>query len=411
MIKYKRIYMTLNRNFKLLFNYLMIFMILLITTSQNYQLLRDSNYYIYEGVSSIKSNQSTTSIDETTPYGSFVGSATSTIQGEQNYFEWSINTLYGPGFTWYMMNDTEYWDMTALPSTSRSRGNFSYTALLSDEEESASGKFYPLYADTWWFVSINHYTGYSCSVEFTNYWKDDFIKIIAPTSSSSWTINASHFINWTWGGDFAFVDIDLYHDGFFLNNIANNVLNNGFYEWKIPPNISEFDDFYQIRISNSDYPETWNISATYFSIEYPKSITITNPSVANSWKTKELHYITWSSTGDIPNVKIELFNYSTFAIIIIPSTPNDGNFSWTIPPGLEDSKHYQIKISDASNTSIFDYSDHFEITSSAISPNGPPIISGFNLLIVLSTVFGCALIIYGFIISHLRKNKYKTYYC
>ena len=140
MIKYKRIYMTLNRNFKLLFNYLMIFMILLITTSQNYQLLRDSNYYIYEGVSSIKSNQSTTSIDETTPYGSFVGSATSTIQGEQNYFEWSINTLYGPGFNWYMMNDTEYWDMTALPSTSRSRGNFSYTALLSDEEESASGK-------------------------------------------------------------------------------------------------------------------------------------------------------------------------------------------------------------------------------------------------------------------------------
>lgn len=132
-----------------------------------------------------------------------------------------------------MMNDTEFWALVAMQKQWRTRGNFSYTALLSDEEVSASGTFYPQYADQWWLVIINHYTGINCSVYYTDNWLDDYISVVEPTSSSSWTEDAPHLITWTWGGDFEFVDINLYYDGDILSNIATNTQNDGSYLWDI----------------------------------------------------------------------------------------------------------------------------------------------------------------------------------
>ena len=130
-------------------------------------------------------------------------------RNENDYFEWSISTSYGPGLTFYMMDATQFSDCLALPRTSRTRGNFTYTALLSDEESSASGTFYPTYSDLWWFVAINHYTGIACSVDTVDEWYDDFIVVDEPTSSRTWEAYTSHYLNWTWGGDFAHVDICL----------------------------------------------------------------------------------------------------------------------------------------------------------------------------------------------------------
>ncbi|MFX1478093.1 MAG: hypothetical protein ACFFCI_08170, partial [Promethearchaeota archaeon] len=119
----------------------MIVGILTITFCLNFQFLRIDRFN-YNDVPSIKSSQGTVTVYDTTPYGGVVGSGTPIIRDENDYFEWSINTLYGPGLTWYMMNDTELLDLITMPSSSRTRGSFSYTALLSDEEPSASGIFY-----------------------------------------------------------------------------------------------------------------------------------------------------------------------------------------------------------------------------------------------------------------------------
>ena len=158
--------MNENSRYKSFYFGLMIIVILTINTYSYFQYLRDLNNFNYNDAPSIKLNTIIT-IYEWTPYGTVLSSGSP--RDENDYFEWSITTRWGPGLTWYMMNDTEFWAMMALPQSARTRGSFSYTALLSDEEELASGTFYPQYADTWWFVGINHYTGYNCSVEFIRF--------------------------------------------------------------------------------------------------------------------------------------------------------------------------------------------------------------------------------------------------
>lgn len=332
-----------------------------------------------EEITSIKPSQSTITIYEWNLYG--IVSADSPIPDpdENDYLEWSISTLYGPGLTFYMMNDTELGAFVALQNEWRTRGNFSYTALLSDEEASASGTFYPPYLDTWWLLMTNHYTGINCSVYYTDDWLDDFITVDEPTSTSSWAEDASHPITWTWGGDFGFVDIDLYYDGNLLSNIATNTQNDGSYPWDIPIGTFLFNDLYQVNISNSDFNATWGISDAYFEITEIKSISVTGPSATDSWKTGTAHEINWTSTGDIANVDIELFKDGIFEMEIASNEANTGAIPlWTIPSDLEGSTQYQIKIIDSSDPSIYDFSDYFEIYRPI------PDVPGFDIIILLS---------------------------
>ena len=216
-----------------------------------------------------------------TPYG-FIG-ATGSTRDENDYLEWSISTNYGLGFTFYMLNNTEKIDLFALPRIERTPGNFAYTALLSNQQASASGIFYPPYLDKWWFVIINHYNGTACSVDFFDYWNGVFISVDEPINSRSWEVNTAQYIKWT-------------------------------------------------------------------------------------------------STGSISNVIIELYNINAFVMEITPSTPNDGEYNWAILSGLDGSELYQIKISDISDPSVYDFSDYFEIMR---PPSGIP---GYNLYILIGII-------------------------
>ncbi|MHA1191894.1 MAG: Ser-Thr-rich GPI-anchored membrane family protein [Promethearchaeota archaeon] len=343
---------------KFKFFVLLIIGILIVNIFMGEFVLRNTANPKIDELTSIKSS-GTFTVTVASPYGGFA--AEGNVRNENDYLEWSISTIYGPGFTFYMMNNTELFAYLALASTSRTRGNFAYTELLSDEEASASGTFYPTYSDTWWFVVTNHYTGTACSADFVTNWNDDFITVDEPTNSRSWEANTSHYIDWTSGGDFAHVDIDLYHDGNFLRNIATNAQNNGSYLWKLPTDISLFDDLYQVNISNADFDGTWGISDSYFEITGETTISVTSPFTSNSWEMETAHFINWTSSGNITDVKIELFKDDIFELEIISSTANDGEYSWSIPSGLDNSTQYQIKITDVSNSSIYDFSDYFEI--------------------------------------------------
>ena len=353
--------------------------------------LRNKDNSKDEEIKSIKSSDGTVTFYDYDAINSLSG-IWGGIQDEQDHFEWSISTIYGPGFTWYMMNDTDFWDLVALANQWRTRGNFSYTEFLSDEEASASGIFYPQYSDTWWLVAINHWYGYNCSVTYADNWMKDFITVNEPTSTSSWAVDTFHYINWIWGGDFAYVDINLYHDGIFLSNIATNTQNNGSYLWKIPSSISLYDDLYQVDVSNSDFAGTWGVSDEYFEI-VEGSITVMSPSTSDSWETETSHSITWTSTGTITDVKIELFKSGIFELDIISSTPNDGEFSGIIPSGLDNSTQYQVKITDVSNPLINDFSDYFEIYTEP-STSGQPAIPGYGLMILIGTLIACGIVIY-----------------
>lgn len=371
---------------------------LIVDTFMGLFILRNTNISNNEGITSPKSS-ATFTVTAASPYGGFA--ATGNTRDENSYLEWSISTIYGPGFSFYMMNDTELFAYAALAGPSRTRGNFAYTALLSDEEASASGTFYPAYSDRWWFVATAHYSGVDCSADLFDNWYDNFIIVDEPTNSRSWEEGTSHFINWTWTGDFANVNIDLYHDGTFSRNIASNTQNNGSHFWSLPTDILLFDDLYQVNISNSDFDGTWGISDSYFEILEQRSINVTTPSTSNSWKKNTAHFINWTSTGNVNPVKIELFKDDVFELEINSSTPNDGEYNWTVPSGLEDSTQYQIKVTDTSDSLIYDFSDYFELFSRP-SSSVQPTVPGYNLIIVFGT---SGIGILGITIIFLSKKK------
>ncbi len=123
------------------------------------------------------------------------------------------------------------------------------------------------------------------------------------------------------------------------------------------------------------------------------SLTVNSPHGGESWLIGSTQNITWSTSGTVGNVKIEVStdggtNYST----IIASTPNTGSYSWTVPNAPSTS--VKVRISDVAGT-VADTSDsNFTITAScsyslnltSISFDSPGGIGNLNV----TTSGGCA---------------------
>ena len=175
--------------------------------------------------------------------------------------------------------------------------------------------------------------------------------------------------------------IELYNNDVFVTEITPNTPNDGEYLWAVPSGLDGSEQ-YQIKITDVSDPSVYNFSE-YFEI-FSFTITITNPDSSSSWETDTSEYINWTSTGPISNVMIELYNNDILVMVITANTVNDGTFNWTISSELVDPDQYQIKITDVSDPTIYDFSDYFEITSPASTE--PPEIPGYNLYILIGII-------------------------
>jgi Big-like domain-containing protein/thrombospondin type 3 repeat protein len=103
------------------------------------------------------------------------------------------------------------------------------------------------------------------------------------------------------------------------------------------------------------------------------------------WRPFGINEIVWDytdSTGD--SVMIQLYKTDDPLLTIAASTANDGYFEWVISPAqtalLEEGTDYLVKISDLSDSTVYDYSDDYftiddsrlliEITNSDIADSG-----------------------------------------
>ena len=85
-------------------------------------------------------------------------------------------------------------------------------------------------------------------------------------------------------------------------------------------------------------------------------LVLTSPNGGETWGTGSTHDITWTSVGEIANVKLEYSaNGGTDWSTIIGTTPNSGSFSWTLPGSP--STTCLVRVSDAAAPTIFDTSD------------------------------------------------------
>jgi len=253
---------------------------------------------------------------------------------------------------------------------------------------------------------VDSMTGYDLNPMGREWWYPisfasiaDSLSITTPDSSSSWKIDTIHSITWTSTGSIANVMIDLYWKGTFNTTISASIPNNGSYSWTIPSGLDD-STLYYIKISDVSNPSTYDYS-DYFEIYtlFPSAdpITVTNPSGIVAWEIGSIHSITWTSTSSIVNVKIELYISGILDSVLTSGTPNDGEISWTIPSGLVISTQYQIKITDVSNSSTYDFSDYFGIINPATTLVEE--IPGYNIYLLYMMI--------GIISVVLIKKKYK----
>jgi hypothetical protein len=88
----------------------------------------------------------------------------------------------------------------------------------------------------------------------------------------------------------------------------------------------------------------------------PPSLAVASPNGGESWTIGSTRTIRWSSTGSLANVSLEFSDdagatWST----ISSSTPNDGDFDWTIPDA--ESNQCLVRIADVADSDPVDVSD------------------------------------------------------
>ncbi len=90
------------------------------------------------------------------------------------------------------------------------------------------------------------------------------INVTTPDNSSIWLAGLSKDVYWNSEGNIAGVRIDLYKNGTFVAIIDPSTPNDGEFSWEISL-LLESSDLYQIRISDAEYPGTFDDSE-YFEI-------------------------------------------------------------------------------------------------------------------------------------------------
>jgi len=206
------------------------------------------------------------------------------------------------------------------------------------------------------------------------------IVVTSPNGGETWEVASTQEITWNSTGpnEVSHVIIEYSTNrGATWKNIVTSTVNDGSYHWTIPDTPS---DNCIVRITGLDVDiSSSDISNGVFSIVLPPSpkITIISPNGNESCKIGSIYKITWISTGNVDEVRIECsFNNGTSWIDIVTSTPNTHSFDWTVPDNPSNDCLVRVSEPDGDPADVSE--NVFTIvglnTITLISPNGGEIL-------------------------------------
>ncbi len=142
------------------------------------------------------------------------------------------------------------------------------------------------------------------------------------------------------------------------NSIASSVPNTGSYNWVLPAVDS---NNCLVRISDT-VTSASDMSDAVFTIWQLPSITVTAPDGGESWGRRTVHTITWTTTGNIQDVKIQYSqNAGNDWINIVSSTANDGSYQWTVPNVNRTKTQCLVRIMTLDDTVLDTSNNYFTI--------------------------------------------------
>jgi hypothetical protein len=247
-----------------------------------------------------------------------------------------------------------------------------------------------------WFIKISdtfNSSVYSYSDNFEIYTYKS-LKLLSPTDISDWGIPEDQLIRWTWTGEFSHVNIEI-SKGSELKYALLNIENTGIYPFRLPYYEEPGNDW-SVTLSVSNYQSIYD-TVDNLEAHIKKTVSILDPNTNKVIFRNDYYDLVWISNGTISDVKIELFEEDVFVQTITDRTINDGRFLWHIISNVSRSDSYRIKISDADNSNVYDFSDkYFEIDDQTIP--------GYNLIFFIA-FFSIILIILK--IRHQKQFKIK----
>jgi hypothetical protein len=183
------------------------------------------------------------------------------------------------------------------------------------------------------------------------------ISVTAPNGGEHWQTGTNQNISWDASPDYVYnVKIEYSTNGGNTWSLVNGYApaDPQSYSWLVPNTPS---DSCLVRVSDALNSDLIDMSDNLFTIDSLK-IAVTSPNGGEVWYMDSTKNITWTGTEDyIENVKIEysIDSGSTWATVN-PTVPgSDLSYAWTVPE--TPSKTCFVKISDASNSDLFDVSD------------------------------------------------------
>ncbi|MCP5108196.1 MAG: hypothetical protein GY950_32720 [bacterium] len=203
------------------------------------------------------------------------------------------------------------------------------------------------------------------------------ITVRDPNGGETLDIGTTYTIKWRSSGGVGNVKLRYStNGGTNWTKFADSTPNDGSYAWTVP---DEPSTNCRIRISESSDGDPFDVSNSSFTIaqQDDSTLTVTDPNGGEAVNAGSSYTVRWTSTGTVNNVKLR---YSTDGgstwIKFVDSTPNDGNYMWSVPD--VDSDNCLIRISDAADGFPYDVSNStFSITEvvipatiTVISPNG-----------------------------------------
>lgn len=197
------------------------------------------------------------------------------------------------------------------------------------------------------------------------------ITIYSPNSGDVYYEGGQVTISWSSYDAGNYIKIELYRSGYYYSTItANTSIYGGSYSWTIPTGAGYSSDIYyfQIKITSLTYPTVYVLSGI-FNI-YQKYITVTSPAGEETFFKGYEIAIKWSSKNTGPFVIIELYKSGSYSTIDSYAA-NTGSYYWTIPSNQPMSSSYQIKITDYTDSNIYDYSGLFTIDERSITITSP----------------------------------------
>jgi hypothetical protein len=180
------------------------------------------------------------------------------------------------------------------------------------------------------------------------------ISVVSPDGGESWSVGTSHSVIWTSTNDIGKVNIELYYNGSYDSTLAIEIADSHSYVWAIPSSISGGGG-YRIKVVSYLDSNVFDFSNQSFAVVAPAAgpfITVASPFDGSSWQRGSTHVITWTSTGNVSHVKIDLCKGGALASTIASNEANDGSYTWAIPSSVELGTEYCVVVSSSDDQSV-----------------------------------------------------------